>query len=440
MADARETAVRALLSVDRGAWSDLTLSASIKKAGLDTRDAAFCTALCTGVLQNRALLDHYILSYSSLRLNKIAPYVLNVLRVGIYQIVFMDRVPHSAAVNTAVTMIRRSQNPRAAGFANAVLRRVSENAESLPKPDARDRVSYLSTLYSHPKWLVKYYLKTLGEDAEAVLAANNGVPPMTARVNRLKGNVIDAIALLEQDGVRTKPHPYLPDALILLGSGSVESLRAFQSGLITIQDAASQLDVLALSPQPGERILDMCAAPGGKTFAMAALMNNRGAITACDIYEHRLGLIRSGAERLGVSIAETALSDGTVFRPEWEGQFDRVLVDAPCSGMGIIRRKAEIRYKDPAEIAKLPAVQKTIFSNAVRYLKDGGTMVYSTCSVMQAENEDVVRDRLAAHPELKAVEFSLPGGISSHDGMLTLWPGRHGTDGFFISKLTKRNL
>ena len=440
MADARETAVRALMSVDQGAWSDLTLSAAIKKARLDPRDAALCTALCTGVLQNRALLDHYILSYSSLRMNKIAPYVLNVLRVGIYQIAFMDRIPHSAAVNTAVTMIRRSQNPRAAGFANAVLRRVSENAESLPKPDARDRVAYLSTLYSHPKWFVKYLLKTLGDEAEAVLAANNAVSPMTARVNRLKGNVIDAIALLEQDGVRSQPHPYLPDALNLVGSGSVESLRAFRAGLITIQDAASQLDVLALSAQPGECVLDMCSAPGGKTFFLAAQMGNRGHITACDIHEHRLGLIRSGAERLGVEIAETVRADGTVFRPEWEGQFDRVLVDAPCSGMGIIRKKPEIRYKDPAEIAKLPEIQKKIFSNAVRYCKPGGTIVYSTCSIMQAENEDVVRDRLSAHPELVPQDFSLPGGITSKDGMLTLWPGQHETDGFFISKFSKRTL
>lgn len=438
MADARETAVRALMAVDRGAWSDLTLSSAIRKAGLDARDAAFCTALCAGVLQNRVLLDYQIAAYSSLRMNKISPFVLNVLRAAAYQIVFMDRVPHAAAVNTAVAMIRHSANPKAAGFANAVLRRISEHADNLRLPDARDLVQYLSVKYSHPVWLVKYYLKCFGGEAEEALAANNAAPPVTARVNTLKATHEEAVRALKAEGVTVWTHAFLQDALILSHSGAIETLAAFQKGLIAIQDAASQLDVMALAPQPNEQVLDVCAAPGGKTFAMAALMENRGDIMACDIYEQRLRLIEKDAARLGARIVTTKLSDGTVGEPAFAGRFDRVLVDAPCSGMGVIRRKPEIRYKNPEETAKLPAVQRAILENAAHTLKTGGTMVYSTCSVMEEENAAVVRAFLKQHEEFVPVAFTLPGGIDAPEGMVTLWPHTHGTDGFFISKLVKR--
>ncbi len=438
MADARETAVRALMAVDRGAWSDLTLASAIRKAGLDARDAAFCTAICAGVLQNRALLDYQIAAYSTLRLNKISPFVLNVLRAAAYQIVFMDRVPHSAAVNTAVSMIRHSANPKAAGFANAVLRRIGEHAGSLQLPDDRDYVSYLSIKYSHPTWLVTYLLHRLGDAAERALAENNTAPPVTARVNTLKATQETAVGALEAEDVTVRAHAFLPDALVLSHSGSIEALRAFQEGYIAIQDAASQLDVLALDPQPGDRVLDMCAAPGGKTFAMAARMENRGSITACDVYEQRLGLIDKDAVRLGARIVTTKRSDGTVAEPAFTGKFDRVLVDAPCSGMGVIRRKPEIRYKAAAEVAKLPAIQRAILTNAAQALKTGGSMVYSTCSIMEDENEGVVRDFLTLHPEFMPVPFDLPGGIRAPEGMITLWPHMHGTDGFFISKLMKR--
>ena len=439
MADARETAVRALMAVDRGAWSDLTLAASIRKAGLDARDAALCTAICAGVLQNRALLDYQIAAYSSLRLNKISPFVLNVLRAAACQIIFLDRVPDSAAVNTAVAMIRRSANPKAAGFANAVLRRISEHADDWKLPDVQDRTNYLSVRYSHPAWLVEYLEKRLGPEAEEALAANNVAPPVTARVNTLKTDREEAMQALTAEGVEVRDHPFLQDALILAHSGSIEALSAFRTGMIAIQDAASQLDVLALDPQPGEQLLDMCAAPGGKTFAAAARMQNRGGITACDIYEQRLGLIQRDALRLGAEIVTAALSDGTVPNPAFAGRFDRVLVDAPCSGMGVIRRKPEIRYKSPEEIAGLPAVQNEILKNAASALKKGGIMIYSTCSVMEDENESVIRNFLAQQEDFTAVPFTLPGGIQAPEGMLTLWPHRNGTDGFFISKLMKRN-
>lgn len=439
MADARETTVRVLMAVDRGAWSDLKIDAAIRKAGLDSRDAAFCTAICAGVLQNRALLDYQIAAYSSLRLNKISPFVLNVLRAAAYQLLYMDRVPHAAAVNTAVAMIRHSANAKAAGFANAVLRRISEHRNDLRLPDVHDRVQYLSVRYSHPEWLVTYFLERLGDEAEAALAANNAVPPVTARVNTLKTKCGDVVQDLMSEGVTVQAHKYLQDALLLSHTGSIEALPAFRRGQIAIQDTASQLDVLALDPQPGEQMLDMCAAPGGKTFAAAACMKNTGSIVACDIYERRLASIEKDAVRLGVETVTTRLSDGTVLNPAFKARFDRVLADVPCSGMGVIRRKPEIRYKKLEEIKKLPAVQSAILASAAHALKTGGIVVYSTCSVMEEENEDVVRDFLSRHQDFEPVPFSLPGGIHAPEGMVTLWPHRNGTDGFFISKLVKRN-
>ena len=438
MADARETAVRALMAVDRGAWSDLTLSGGIRRAGLDARDAALCTAICSGVLQNRMLLDYQIAAHSTLRLNKIAPFVLNTLRAAAYQICFMDRIPASAAVNTAVAMIRRSGNARAAGFANAVLRRISEQGTDLKLPDPADPVEYYSVKYSHPRWLTARFLEECGERAEEALAADNVPPPVTARVNLLRGTAAEAEASLRAQGVETEQHPFLPDCLILRHSGNLEDLEAFQMGLIAIQDAASQLDVLALDPRPGERVLDVCAAPGGKSFAAAARMENRGSIIACDLYPQRLELISRDAGRLGVSIVGTLCRDSADPDTAPSGVFDRILVDAPCSGMGVLRRKPEIRYKDRGEIEKLPALQSSILDTAARSLKSGGSMVYSTCSILREENEDVVRRFLTAHPDFAPEPFTLPGDMDARDGMITLRPHIHGTDGFFISKLTKR--
>ena len=438
MADAREVAVRALMAVDRGAWSDLTLSAGIRRAGLDARDAALCTAICSGVLQNRMLLDYQIAAYSALRMNKISPFVINVLRVAACQICLMDRIPDSAAVNTAVAMVRRSSNPKAAGFVNAVLRRICEQGENLRLPDPADPLNRLSVKYSHPVWLTARFLEDLGEEAEAALAADNAAPPVTARINTLRASREEVLRVLAEDGAEAESHAFLTDALILRHSGSIEALRAFRDGLIAIQDAASQLDVLALDPRPGERVLDVCAAPGGKSFAMAARMEGQGRILACDLYPQRLELIRKDARRLGIDMIDTLCRDSADPATAPEGLFDRILVDAPCSGTGVIRKKPEIRYKDEASLRELPPLQSAILNTAARSLKTGGSMVYSTCSILREENEDVVRRFLTDHEEFEAVPFSLPGGITADGGMVTLRPHRNGTDGFFISKLTKR--
>ncbi len=439
-ADARTVAVDALCAVDRGAYSELYLAAAIGKAGLDRRDAALCTAICGGVLRNRAYLDFRLSVCSSIRLGKIAPRILNILRAAAYQILSLDRVPDSAAVNAAVTQARKAGGQRSAGFVNAVLRRLSREKDAPPEPDRSDEAQYLSVLYSHPVWLVRRFFDTLGrEETEKLLAIDNTPAPVIARVNTLRADTEKVRTELEKAGVECAPHPFLPDALILSRTGSIDALEAYQAGLFTVQDSASQLCALALDPYEGASVLDVCAAPGGKSFACAALMRDRGKIVACDLHAQRAVLIAQGAERLGISCIETKQADGTVFHPEWEKSFDFVLVDAPCSGVGVIHRKSEIRYKEEASLASLPDVQRAILANASRCVKPGGVLVYSTCTLLREENEAVYLDFLKENGEFSPYDFTLPGVGASENGMLTLWPQRTGTDGFFVSKMRRQD-
>lgn len=437
-ADARDVAVDALSAVDRGAYSELYLASAIKKAGLERRDAALCVAICGGVLRNRAYLDFRIAACSSIRPKKIAPRILNILRAAVFQICFLERIPDSAAVNAAVAQARKSGGGRSAGFVNAVLRRISREKDAPPQPDTGDIIEDISIRYSHPSWLVRRFFARLGrEETEALLASNNTPPPVAARVNTLRASKEEAIRLLEAQQVGVEPHPFLPDALLLFHTGGIDRLDAYQNGSITIQDSASQLCALALAPQPGSRMLDLCAAPGGKSFACAAQMQNCGEIIACDLHPHRVKLICDGAQRLGIRILRAMQADGTVFRPDWEGLFDFVLVDAPCSGIGVIRRKSEIRYKTESSLFQLPPVQAALLSNAGRYVRPGGILVYSTCTLLQEENEAVFTAFLEKNGDFLPYDFNLPGVGASAGGMLTLWPQKTGTDGFFIAKARK---
>ena len=437
-ADARTVAVDALAAVDRGAYSELYLASAIKKAGLERRDAALCVAICGGVLRNRAYLDFRIAACSTMKLKKIAPRVLNILRVAAFQICFLERVPDSAAVNAAVDQARKSTGARSAGFVNAVLRRMVREKDTPPQPESRDIIENLAIRYSHPQWLVRRFFSRLGaEETEALLTVDHTPPPIVARVNTLRGSNAEAVHMLEAQQVGVQPHPFLPDALVLSHTGDIDRLDAYQNGNITIQDTASQLCAWALAPVPGSRMLDLCAAPGGKSFACAGQMQNCGEIVACDLHPHRVQLISSGAERLGIGIVRPMQADGTVFRSEWENAFDFVLVDAPCSGIGVIRRKSEIRYKEEGSLLELPPVQMTLLANAGRYVRPGGVLVYSTCTLLSEENEAVFTDFINKNRNFIPLDFALPGVGASTDGMLTLWPHKTGTDGFFIAKARK---
>ncbi len=435
----RDAALEALLQMERkGAWSDGSLKRITAQAGLDSRDAALCTRLTYGVVQNRTLLDYYIDCWCSQRAARLEPVVAAALRLGLYQILFMDKVPDRAAVHETVELVKRHGKTRTAGMVNAVLRKCAASKNALPPLPQKDLAARLTVQYSHPRWLVERLLALVGaQEAEEFLRLDNEPVPTVIQTNTLKTTPSALSEELAAEGVQVRPHPWLAGCFEVTGTGDMERLPAFAEGRCTVQDAAARLTAMAAAPHAGERVLDVCAAPGGKSFAMAMLMEDRGEILSCDIHPHKLKLIESGAARLGITSVRTALADGRERHAAWVGQADAVLTDVPCSGLGIIRKKPDIRQKDPALLSALPAVQGAILDNAAGYVRSGGVLVYSTCTVLPEENGGVIEAFLAAHSEFTKEQFTLPG-IGSCGGEVTLWPQRHGTDGFYICRLRRR--
>ncbi len=438
MGSARETAVLTLAACEkRGAWSDGRLKHAIREQGLDRRDAALAARLCYGVLQNRLLLDWRLGRLCSMKLDKLDVKVLCGLRVAAYQILFLDKIPPSAAVNEAVELAKRhSRNPRAAGLVNGVLRALLR--EEGPEVRGRDGIETLSIRTSHPRWLVEEFINLLGrEGAEELLEADNRQPPTTAQVNTLQTTSEKLAEELRAAGAEVKAHPWLPDCLLLTGTGDLERLDAFRRGEFYVQDAASRLAVLAAGVTPGQRVLDCCAAPGGKSFAAAIAMGGRGEVVCCDIHPHKIKLLEAGRDRLGLSILNPTLQNAAQVREGWLEGFDTVLTDVPCSGLGIIRKKPDIRYKDPGPLKGLPRVQRSILDNCAKYVRPGGALVYSTCTLLRRENDGVVDGFLAGRPDFSAEPFELPH-LGRQPGRVTFWPHIHGTDGFFAAKLRRK--
>ena len=439
MGSAREAAMLTLAACERqGAWSDGYLKKTLREQGLDQRDAALATRLCYGVLQNRLLLDWHLARFCKSRLASLDIKVLCNLRTAVYQLLFLDKIPPSAAVNEAVELTKKHcRNPRAAGMVNGILRAMLRE-EKHPEPDKSDKAEYLSLKYSHPRWLAEEFSAILGwEDTEALLAADNGEPAAAIQHNTLRCSAEDLQYSLERDGADLLPHPWLADCFLLSGGGNMEALHSFQGGWFYVQDAAARLAVTAAGVTPGSRVLDCCAAPGGKSFAAAIDMENRGEIVSCDIHPHKIRLLEAGRDRLGLSVITPRLQSASEFRTDWADAFDTVITDVPCSGLGIIRKKPDIRYKDPEALKGLPKVQRGILDNCSRYVRPGGVLLYSTCTLLRRENEDVVEAFLAGNPKFALEPFELPR-FGVQPGIMTFWPHIHDTDGFFVAKLRRK--
>ena len=436
---ARATALRVLVSCrTNGAWADAALKAQLTRDGLTGPDAALCSRIVYGVMQNRMLLDYYISCYCSQKPDHLQPPLLDILRIGAYQILYLDKIPDSAAVNESVELAKQNKRAQAAGLVNAVLRKISQNKNDLPAIQDRDAEKYLSIRYSHPKWLVKRLVAILGrEEAEAFLAADNGVAPMTIQLNPMKTTGSELLAELQEDGITAKPHSWISGCLELSGTGDLTALKSFREGKFLVQDGAARLVSLVADVKAGQRVLDVCAAPGGKSFSAALAMENQGEIISCDLHENKLKRIEEGAQRLGITCIHTAAADGRAQRSEWAGQFDTVIVDAPCSGLGIIRKKPDTRYKKADDLFTLPVIQAAILENAAAYVRPGGTLVYSTCTILPEENERVTDAFLAEHSDFSREGFTLPAPVGESNGSLTLWPQRHGTDGFYICRMKR---
>lgn len=432
----RRVAYELLKTIERsGQYSNIALDSAIKKNGIEGKDRGLFTALVYGVIEKKLTLDYTIDSLAE-KPEKIEPEVRILLRLGLYQIMFLDKIPAHAAVNESVSLARSSGR----AFVNAILRSYMRKKNELCLPDKdTEPYKYLSIKYSFAEWICERLCAEYGFDgAEAYLVALSSPPSLTLRVNTEKISREELLHKINASGTEASPCRHSPFGISLSGSVPVSAIPGFTEGEFFVQDEASHICVAALSPKENTKLLDACSCPGGKSFSSAIEMKNRGEIFSFDLHKNKLSLIESGAKRLGIDIIKTREQDGRVFVPELAGYFDSILCDVPCSGLGVMAKKPEIRYKDKGAVDALPEIQYNILDNTSRYIKAGGTLVYSTCTTLRAENEDNVNKFLESHPDFEAVDFTV-GEISSVNGMLTLLPHIHGTDGFFIAKLQKKD-
>ncbi|WP_298273055.1 16S rRNA (cytosine(967)-C(5))-methyltransferase RsmB [Geobacter sp.] len=442
----RRSAYEILLRVERDrAFAEPLIDRELARGGLCGPDRGLLTELVYGVLRRQGSLDHLVDTFSATKSGKLERSVLLILRLGLYQLFHLDRIPVSAAVNESVNLAKEVA-PRAAGLINAVLRRADREREAVVWPDpGRDPVGYLALRHSHPRWIVEGWLDQLGfAEAELLARAMAEPAPLTVRVNTLRSNRDELRALFREGGVASEPTPYSPDGLRILSRTAVTLLPGFGEGLFTVQDEASQLASRFLAPSPGDRVLDVCAAPGGKTTHLAQLMENRGEILAGDVSEKKLRRIGESVARLGATIVRTAPLDASSPAALADhGPFDRILVDAPCSGLGVLRRNPEGKWwKEPGDLARIVATQRAILDAVAPRLVPGGVILYSTCSTTLAENEGVVEDFLSRCDDfvLEDLNAFFPelAELFTVRGFFRSWPHRHGMDGFFAARLRKR--
>lgn len=439
MTNARMTALKALIrvDVDKG-YSSIVIGKEIVNSNLSLKDASFASALFYGVLERKLTLDHVISGYSKVPLKKIDNDILEILRIGLYQLLYMDKIPDSAAVNESVKLAKARKKFGAAGFVNGLLRSVIRDGKVVKISSNKNDLYEISVKYSCPIWILELWIKSYGKnDLFNMLDSLFGRPPLTVRVNTLKINTEELIGLLNNKDISVEKSDLVEDALILGSLGSIEKLEEFKKGYFHVQDLASQICCKVLGPKQGQTMLDICSAPGGKTFTSAQIMNNKGKILAFDLYDSKIKLINDGAKRLGISIVDAKVRDALSEDKIGDIRADRVLCDVPCSGLGIIRRKPEIRYKDKEIINNLPDLQYRILCNSSEFVLPGGILVYSTCTLNPAENNDIADRFLDENAGFEAYEFknfiNINSVINEPRNQLTLMPHLNGTDGFFIS-------
>lgn len=425
----RLSATKILYDVStKGAWANVALAQVLRREKFSDLDRKFCTELVYGTVKAGASLDWKISKYLSRPLAKVDAKILAVLRVGMYQIFFLDRVPNSAAVNESVELAKKFCGLGASKFVNGVLRSAVREPHKSDFPTSDDLQS-LALRNFHPLWLVELFVEEFGLDAaKQLLAFDNTDPPLCLRVNFLKTTREKILEALNKFGVQAEPSTLAPEGIICKGHGALDKFQPLRAGLCQVQDESSMTAARLLNPAAGEFVIDCCAAPGGKSTHLAELMNNRGRIIAADIYETKLEHIKQNAERLGIKIIEPLLIDARELGNKFPAQADKVLVDAPCSGLGVLRRKADLRWrKTEDELKDLPTLQGEILSSAAKTLKRGGTLLYSTCTITRRENQEVVEKFLSAHEDFELVE------------MKTLLPHVTNTDGFFSAKMIRQD-
>ena len=443
---AREIALKTLVKIEKEeGYSNIVLNQVIKenKKILTEKDISLISEIVYGVISYKITLDEIIKKYSSIKLKKISIWILNVLRMGIYQIIFLDKIPKSAAVNESVNLAKRYGHKASSNFVNAILRKVDKkDFEELF--NIKDDVERISKTTSMPEWIIKELAKNTNyEDIEEICKNLNKRPKINIRINRLKTNIVEVKEELKKENIIYNTiSEDEEDFLELEKIKDIENNKLFKNGFFTIQDISAGMTAKILSPKPNELVLDACAAPGGKTTYMAELMNNKGKIIAGDIYEHRLNLIQQNAKRLGISIIETKILDATKYYKEYEAKFDKVLLDVPCLGIGVIKRKPDIKWqRKPEDLQEICKIQEIILENCSKYLKIGGELVYSTCSILEEENENIIKEFVKKNQNFEIKKVKSPIKIFEKfvkkEGYISIKPTEK-NDGFFICKLVKK--
>lgn len=447
---ARNAALDVLLAVEKdGAYANLELQKLTRRIKLTPSDTSLLTELVYGTLRRQGTLDWVIDQFSTVSVCQMNYIIRNIVRLGVYQLLYLDRVPSRAACNESVELAKNRGLHGLAGFVNALLRNISRNKQNISYPDPeKETALYLSLKYSHPLWLVERWLLRYGKEETAALCmANNEPPPVVLRCNTLKITPEKLLTILKKEGLTVRPSALVPEGIIVEKISFLPDLKSFKNGFYAVQDESSMIASSVLNPIPGSFVIDVCSGPGGKTTHLAQLMKNKGRILALDVHEHRLQLVKGACERLGVTIVETRQLDARKLPDQLEEKADYILVDAPCSGLGVIRRRPDLRWRvKPDDLSRHAIQQLEILQQASKCLKAGGVLLYSTCSTEPEENIEVVNSFLMEYTRFKLEEITglLPfplvdsnDKIDAQKGFLQLLPHRHGTDGFFLACLRK---
>lgn len=438
--NAREIALKVLYDIEKNEnYSNIAINKHFREVNLSDQDRGLATEIIYGVVENKYYLDYIIDKLSKIKAKKLSIYVKILLRMGIYQIVFLDSILDHAAVNETVNLCKK-YDKRSSGFVNAILRNVIRNKENVIELDDSDTIMYFATKYSYQPWIIKNWVNAFGKEfTEDLLEANSEKSSLYIRTNTTKINRDELMKLLEESNIKCSKVLTVEEAIRVENLKNIENNKLFKDGLFTIQDISSMIVGKVMNPKENSLVLDVCSAPGGKSTHLATLMNNTGTVVARDVFDHKLKLIKSTVDRLGLTNVEVEKSDASVVDENCIDKFDYVLADVPCSGLGIIRRKPEIKYKEKAELKDLPVIQKTILENASKYVKIGGTLVYSTCTIQDAENIEVVQAFLEGNVNFELVPIDeVNVDLDNEDkGYLKIYPNIHGMDGFFIAKFKR---
>ena len=439
---AREVALKTLYKIDKEeAYSNIALDETIKenRHKIDDRDIGFISELVYGVTSWKLTIDEIVKMYSNIRLKKISPWILNILRLGIYQIVFLDKVPKSAAVNESVNLAKRYGHKSSSNFVNAILRKVEKkDFETFFKIE--DPIERISKTTSMPVWIIQELLKENSiEKVEEICKASNIKPKVSIRVNRLKTTKQELEKKLEENDIPFQEGS-LEDFLILEKTKNIESLDLFNNGYFTIQDEGAGLIAKVVDPKPKEMVLDACSSPGGKTTYMAELMGNKGKIVAWDLHPHRVKLVEKNAKRLGITIIETKCENASIYKEEYKEKFDKILLDVPCLGIGVLKRKPDIKWKrKPEDIEEITEIQQKILETCSKYLKPQGELIYATCSIFSEENDKIIQKFLKNHKDFEYGIMNIQNPMIHAQKLpkIQLYQGKE-NDGFFMCKLRKK--